>query len=105
MKLEEKVLDAISEAGGLANLGNQDQFVRNVISLVRNEENPRDSLRIALDRYLNESRIHYFDGEEVERLFVGMLAFVWVNIWGEPYEPIYMDPVEETLKKWWQFWK
>lgn len=103
MKIGEKIQEQIYSAGGLIVEENTERFIASVISVVRDEENPRDSLYFALRRYLKVNPS--MDDEEIERIFAGVLAFIWVNLWGDPYQPVYMYPTEEEPKKWWQFWK
>jgi len=105
MKLRDRVIEVITQVAIESNLENPEnkEFLANrIIEVIHNEENSRELLRIALERYLKPE---YLGDDELERLFAGILAFIWTNIWGEPYQPVYMYPVEEKPKKWWQFWK
>ncbi len=43
--------------------------------------------------------------EEHERLFAGVMGFIWSNLFGEPYQPIFFDSIEEEPRKWWQIWR
>jgi hypothetical protein len=64
----------------------------------------RNNLGVALENYLRS--LQWYDTEEdFERLFAGVLAFIWVNLYKEPYHPIYFDQIEEKPRKWWQFWR
>jgi len=44
------------------------------------------------------------DEDEIEKIFSGVLAFIAVQIYHEPYEVLMIKNTTET-KKWWQFWK
>ena len=45
------------------------------------------------------------DEADLERQFAGMMAFLWSNLYGEPYQPIYFDAIEEQPRPWWIFWR
>jgi len=71
-----------------------------------NADLQRNGLAVALREYLKSANLYHLnDEEEFERLFAGVLAFIWVNLYKEPYQPIYFDQIEENPRKWWQFWR
>lgn len=79
-----------------------EQIVQRTKELIEKHEPGGSLLRRAVLKYVENSGVR--DSEEQERLFAGVLGFLWVNMSGESYMPLFMYPTIET-KKWWQFWK
>ena len=65
----------------------------------------RENLATSLSMYL-EDVYGVRDREEQERIISGVLAFIVVNIYKEPFYPVIgVEDYEEEQKKWSQFWK
>lgn len=62
----------------------------------------RDALRIYIEQVFY-SGIDKADREEIDRLFAGILAFIHVNMWEQPYLPV--QTVIDEPTRWWEFWK
>lgn len=64
----------------------------------------RKQLKIALRNYMKVA-LHDDDDEWCEKMFAGVLAFIFVNYYKEPYLPHNFEIIEEKQKKWYEFWK
>ena len=62
----------------------------------------RQDLINAIKYYLS-SIYKESDEEYMEKMIAGVLAFIAVNYFQEPYYPVI--GVEEVKKHWWEFWK
>lgn len=65
---------------------------------------PREQFRRGLEAYM-KNVMYERDEEQIESMYAGVLAFLWVNVYGDQYEPVFMIPSEDQSKKWWEFWK
>lgn len=66
--------------------------------------NARNHLIESVREYV---RVFFEEGDPayVEKYVAGVMAFLHVNYWKEPYMPVDAYPVEEESKPWYQFWK
>lgn len=62
----------------------------------------KNALRIYIEQVFY-SGMDKADREEIDRLFAGILAFIHVNMWEQPYLPV--QTVTDEPTKWWEFWK
>lgn len=68
------------------------------------EKSAEERLTKAVSDYLSEI-YQTNDKDYLAKMSAGVKAFIAVNIFGEPYQPLFMFPAEEPVKKWWEFWK
>lgn len=64
----------------------------------------RDNLYVAISRYIKDKEGYCFDDTTIEQISAGVVAFIWTQIYREPYEPLTVGFTRDE-KKWWQFWK
>jgi hypothetical protein len=65
----------------------------------------RDNLETALREYLFQLN-SLDDPDQFERLFSGVLAFIWINVQDYPFQPFFGSLMEQSEpRKWWQFWR
>lgn len=66
---------------------------------------PENDFKYTFGRYVKEI-LGYQETSEINYLFAGVLAFIWANEFGEPYQPIQLFlTTDEQPKKWWQIWR
>lgn len=64
----------------------------------------RTNLYEAIGKYIKDKEGCGFDDATTERISAGVVAFIWTQIYREPYEPLTVGFTRDE-KKWWQFWK
>lgn len=65
----------------------------------------REELAKALRNYISAYG-NYTSDSDTERLFSGVLAFIWVNLYDYPFQPTFgMTEEEVKPRKWWMFWR
>lgn len=60
-------------------------------------------LEDAIREYL-KNRQRLYDQDDQDHMIHGVMAFIWSNTYGKPYEVLSQGYYTED-KKWWQFWK
>jgi len=96
-KTEENIQDYLTKIG--ISLSNTDI---EHLTYVAQCNSPEDQILWGIRRYLANTHTQLAEDEE-KRLFAGVLSFIWVNLWEQPYEPLFMYPTVE--KHWWEFWR
>lgn len=103
IKLREQLEQELIFAGGLRKESNTEDLLSRLEMIMNEEADPKEMIRFYIGKYI-KSFEYSADEAEIEIIFAGVLAFIWVNWWGESYEPLFLLPTKES-KKWWQFWK
>jgi hypothetical protein len=71
------------------------------------ETNARNFLSNSIKSYM-QTIFHDSDVDTQEKMIAGVMAFMQVNYYKEPYLPFnfeIIEDIEKEKKKWWQFWK